>query len=88
MRKEDKKEGEKEQPFGIFDAFWDIMSNHFDMDPCALGEKTCLTSVEIREMLRDVLDINVNDITLIMLKRGFRVSIIAGTACWQLTKKK
>lgn len=86
MKRKKEEENEKEI-FSVFDAFSEMMEEVFVMDPNAEGEKEHITSFQIREMFREALDINVNDITMTMLKKGFRSKIIAGTACWQLVRK-
>ena len=85
MKKE--KNEEEKKVFGIFEAFSEIMNELFVMESSAEGEKTHVTSVEIRDMLREVLDISVNQITQIMLEKGFKVSMIGGTACWLLVRR-
>lgn len=82
-----KKNDEEKEIYSVFDAFSEMMEEVFVMDPNAEGEKEIITSFQIREMFRDALDINVNDITMTMLKKGFRSKIVAGTACWQLIRK-
>lgn len=81
-------EEKKENTYGIFEAFSDMMDETFVMDPSATGETTLVTSFDLRKMFRDVLDISINDITLMMMKLGFRPSMISGTACWKLIKRK
>ena len=81
-------EENKEKTYGVFDALSDLLEETFVLDPSAAGEKTFITSFEIREMFRDLLDISVNDITITMMKKGFRPNIISGTACWALVRKK
>ena len=81
-------EEKKENTYGIFEAFSDMMVETFVMDPSATGETTLVTSFDLRKMFRDLLDISINDITLIMMKLGFRPSMTSGTACWKLIKRR
>lgn len=81
-------EENKKDGYGIFDALLDMMDEVFVMDPSATGETILITSFELRKMFRDTLDISINDITLMMMKKGFRPSMVTGTACWQLIRKR
>lgn len=83
-----KKEEKEKEIYSVFDAFSEIMEEVFVMDPKAEGDKEIITSFQLREMFREALDINVNDITMTMLKKGFRSKIVAGIACWQLVRKQ
>lgn len=86
--KSKKEEKNEKEIFSVFDAFSELMEEIFVMDPNAEGEKEIITSFQIREMFRDALDLNVNDITMSLLKKGFRSKIVAGIACWQLVRKQ
>ena len=86
--KKDKKDNpEKKEIVSVFDAFSEMMEDIFVMDPKAQGEKEVITSFELKNMFRDLLDINVNDVTITLMKIGFRPSMISGTACWKLIKR-
>ena len=86
-KKEEEKEEKEKEIFSVFDAFSEMMEEVFVMYPNAEGEKEHITSFQIREMFREALDISVNDITIKMMKKGFRPNIISGTACWVLVRK-
>lgn len=85
---EEKKDNPEEKEIvSVFDAFSEMMEDIFVMDPHAQGEKEVITSFELKNMFRDLLDINVNDVTITLMKKGFRPSMISGTACWKLIKR-
>lgn len=83
----EKENEEGKENISIFDAFSKMMNEVFVMDFSAEGEETLVTSEDIRKMFREVLDVSVNDITLMMMKLGFRVSMIGNTACWKLVRR-
>ena len=88
FNKKDKKDNPEEKEIvSVFDAFSEMMEDIFVMDPHAQGEKEVITSFELKNMFRDLLDINVNDVTITLMKKGFRPEVIAGTAVWKIVRR-